>query len=332
MKLQRLLLITSILFTSHCIGIDQVTTTLPFKKVILWGHKIGCCPHAYIHQGFYRTFKHLGYDTYWFDNTDDVSNFNFSNALFITEGQVDQKIPVRKDCFYVIHNCNPDKYTKAKNLGHCITLQVYTHDCVTRNLTWLDNCMCYDLASEIIYLPWATDLLPHEIEQNKQSVRTSKKKNEFVFIGSLGGGEFGNIDQANRFNKAALENGIKFNHTSRCSMETNIDLVKDAYMAPALQGEWQVRQGYIPCRIFKNISYGAFGITNSKTVYDLFHGKIVYNSDEYQLFYDAKEKLDNLDINELYELMDFVKDKHTYINRIHDLLWFLETVYASKTN
>jgi hypothetical protein len=332
MKLLRILVIASIALTIHCAQADQVTTALPIKKVIIWGHKLDTNTFSYINWAFHRAFKHLGYDAYWFDNNDDVSNFDFSNSLFITEGQVDQKIPLRKDCFYILHNCCGDKYKQLKDVGHTIILQVYTHDCIERNVTWLGNCMCYDMTSGVIYLPWATDLLPHEIEQNKQNTRTSRKKNEVVYAGTMCGGEFGNINQINPFRKAAAENNISFNHVRECScsMETNIDLVENAYMAPAIQGEWQVRKGYIPCRIFKNISYGAFGITNSKTVYDLFQGKIVYNPDEYQLFYDVKEKLDNLDINELYELMDFVKEKHTYINRIHDLFWFFEKVYESK--
>ncbi len=37
----------------------------------------------------------------------------------------------------------------------------------------------------------------------------------------------------------------------------------------------------------------------------------------------VKNKIDNLDIQELYNLMDFVKEKHTYINRIKTLMDFL---------
>lgn len=342
--MQKVKLIPAILFVFSLALIqslysEQTGYDLPFKKVILWGHKLHTNTFSYINAGFYRAFQHLGYDIYWFDNNDDLRNFDFSNSLFITEGQVDQKIPLRKDCFYILHNCDGNKYTQLTSLGHTIILQVYTHDCIERNVTWIDDCMCYDMAAGVIYLPWATDLLPHEIEQNKQKTRTAKRKNEIVYIGAFGDGIrifgdriYGNIDQITPFLKAAAENNISFNHVRECScsMETNIDLVQSAYMAPAIQGQWQVKKGYIPCRIFKNISYGAFGITNSKTVYDLFHGKIIYNPDEYQLFYDAKEKIDNLNLNELYELMDFVKEKHTYINRIHDMLWFFEKVYESK--
>jgi hypothetical protein len=48
----------------------------------------------------------------------------------------------------------------------------------------------------------------------------------------------------------------------------------------------------------------------------LFNKKIIYNPDTHQLFYDAVKRIKTIDINEIYDLMDFVKTKHTYINRI----------------
>lgn len=361
MKLLRFFLITLFFFCTHtAMSETNIVTSLPIQKVVIWGHKLHSHTHSYIHWGFYRAFKHLGYDTYWFDNKDDVSHFNFSNTLFITEWQVDEKIPLRSDCFYILHYFT-EKYRPLFEQGRCIFMQIYTHECLINNPKKIDDFIytkLHDktsnhswsregLPQEIIriypqeryaphfeistiYLPWATDLLPHEIEQNKQI--PAIKKNEAVFIGSISGGRYGNWDKVTPFQDAARQNNVSFYHLSpcSCSMEENIELVKNAYMAPAIQMELQVVNGYIPCRIFKNISYGAFGITNSETVYELFHKKIVYNADTYQLFFDAKNKLDNLDINELYELMDFVKEKHTYLNRIHQLLTFLEEVYYTK--
>jgi len=69
-----------------------------FEKVIIWGHKLHSHTHSYIHNAFYIAFKHMGYETYWFDDKDDVKKFDFSNSLFLTEGQVDKKIPLREDC------------------------------------------------------------------------------------------------------------------------------------------------------------------------------------------------------------------------------------------
>lgn len=101
-------------------------------------------------------------------------------------------------------------------------------------------------------------------------------------------------------------------------------LITSAYLAPAIVGEWQKKVGYIPCRIFKNISYGQLGVTNSRHVYELFDHKIVYNPDTYQLFFDAKKRLETITLDEIYELMDLVKTKHTYVNRIQTILDYLK--------
>lgn len=308
--------------------IQSLTASSPsFNKVIIWGHKLHSHTHSYIHYAFYKTFKHLGYETHWFDRNDDVSNFDFNNSLFITESQVDQNIPLRDDCRYILHNCDMKKYKSLFEQNCCIILQVYSHDVLPRKVIKIEDCIYYQPDDKIIYMPWATDLLPHEIDQVKQELLTRKHKNNIVYwIGTSGGGFHGNDNQIDPFAHACQQAGIQFTKTRGLEADTNKDLIQNSYMAPALQGKWQCDVGYIPCRIFKNISYGQMGITNSKAVYDLFKGKIVYNENTYQLFFDAQNRIQNIDINELFELMDFVKDKHTYINRIETLLNFMRFV------
>jgi hypothetical protein len=307
---------------------EKFDNPLGINKVILWGHKLHSHTHSYIHWGFYRAFQHLGYDTYWFDNADNLQNFDFSNSLFITEGQVDQLIPLREDCFYILHNVDQKKYKNFYQKGHSITLQVYTHDVLSRDVEKIDDCMYVNITEQIIYLPWATDLLPFEIDQIKSKLPAiiADRSNSIYFVGSIGGGVFGNISQYKAFQKACNEQGVILENSMKLNMEKNIELIQQSYIAPSIQGEWQCEKGYIPCRIFKNISYGQLGVTNSKTVYELFKKKIVYNPDCYQLFFDAHEKIKNLDIDELYDVMDFVRDKHTYINRINMLLNFIKKV------
>lgn len=299
------------------------------KQVILWGHKLHSHTHSYIHWGFYRAFKYMGYNVYWLDNNDNVANRDLTNSLFITEGQVDQKIPIRNDCYYIIHNCKPDKYRQLLSTGRAIILQVYTHDCLKRNEPALAFCFHYDLTQPILYMPWATDVLPHEIEDIKQQIATEIHKNNTAsFIGTINSGMHGNRIEVEGFKKACTDQGIQFHHdgiTNR-SMEENIQFIKHALLAPALQGSWQCKQGYIPCRIFKNISYGAMPITNSKTVYKLFDKKILYNPDPYQLGLEAIKRIKTWTLKEQYELMDLVKEKHTYLNRIEALFQFFEMV------
>jgi len=280
----------------------------------------------------------MGYQTHWFDDKDNVHSFDFSNSLFITEGQVDKNIPIRDDCRYILHYCRSPKYIPLIEKGHCIILQVYNDFVLKRSdLVKVDTCIYYDLFRKRIYMPWATDLLPDEIDALKNEVPTIKKNKSVSWVGSMGDGLYGNIHQLEPFKRACAENRVEFHQRIGISIEENRKLVQQSYLAPAIVGQWQEEVGYIPCRIFKNISYGQMGVTNSKTVYELFDKKIVYNPDTYQLFYDARKRVETMTTQDLYELMDVVKTKHTFINRIQNLLDFLklvEVTYSpqSKTN
>ena len=203
------------------------------------------------------------------------------------------------------------------------------------NFQKVDDYIYTDWEGKCIYMPWATDLLPNEIEIIKKKMLeiAEVKKRIAIFVGSVGGGTFGNNSNIELFQKACEENGIPFIATGLytsgiISTEENISSIYNSYMAPAIQGDWQCEKGYIPCRIFKNISYGALGITNSKTVWELFNKRIVYNADTYQLFFDARDRLNTITLEEQFQLMDFVKEKHTYLSRIEHLLQFLEMIHA----
>lgn len=75
-----------------------------FSKIVVWGFPLHSHTHSYIFFSFVKAFKHLGYDTYWLNNDSDISNLNFENSLFLTEYQVEQKIPVLNSCKYVAHS------------------------------------------------------------------------------------------------------------------------------------------------------------------------------------------------------------------------------------
>jgi hypothetical protein len=302
-----------------------------FSKVIIWGHLLHTHTHSYIHHAFYRAFQHMGYEVHWVSTTDELADIDLQGALFITEGQVDANMPRRLDCYYILHNWNPENYWELFHNNRCIILQVYTHDCIPSMHEKVGDYMYCNTQEKMICLPWATDLLPDEIDMMKQSVKEQKEPTIY-WIGTIGGGIFGNNNEIRQFRQACQENNINFQHIINLSMEKNVTLIQNSYMAPALQGWWQCEKGYIPCRIFKNISYGQWGITNNKTVYDLFQGKIIYNSDTYQLFYDAQKYIKNAPISKLYELMDFVRDNHTYINRIETLLTFMKKALNIKEN
>lgn len=297
-----------------------------FEKVVIWGHKLHSHTHSYIHNGFFIACTHLGYPTYWFDDRDPVADFDFAHTLFITEGQVDKNIPLRQDCEYMLHNCTDHKY-HALPKKNVISFQVFTDSIFSvPHLVKLDHCLYYDLIGRCLYMPWATDLLPEEIEKIKSSLAQRKIIHHVCWVGTIGEGKFGNMEELKPFLRACAENGISFSHRGGLSLSEHCHAIQESWMAPAIVGTWQKEQGYIPCRLFKNISYGQMGITNSQHAYELFEKRIVYNSDTYQLFYDAKKKMDIFSLEEQLTLMDLVKTKHTFIQRIETLLSFLQLV------
>jgi hypothetical protein len=315
----------TLLFFSLILTLISSRSAECFDKVIIWGHKLHTHTHSYIHERFYRAFQHLGYPTFWFDDNDDVSSFDFSNSLFLTEGQVDKKIPLRNDCLYMLHNCDGAKYREHIQESQWITFQVYTDDVLKRpNLTKVAPCIYYDIPGRLVYMPWASDLLPFEIDEMKKKLPNITKIRAIHWIGTLVSGEFGNVDQVGPFKQACLENNIVFIHNDPWIKGLNRNectkRISTSYLAPAIVGKWQLDNGYIPCRIFNNISCGQMGMTNSFRTYELFDYKILYNSDTYKLFYDAKNRLVTWTLEDQYELMDIVKEKHTYLNRIETLL------------
>ena len=300
-----------------------------FERVIIWGHKLHTHTHSYIHYGFYKAFKHLNYDVYWFDNNDtandDFKNFNFNNCLFITEGQVDNCIPINNNSIYILHNCNIEKY---KGIDRKFNLQVITKSDLERyKFDKIDIASYYH--SDLLMICWATDLLPKEINKNILKVKTNsiKSKDVLNFVGMP-------LYPWDEVLKWCNNNGITyksyggFNKTN-VSSERNMELIQESILAPAIQEPWQVEHGYIPCRVFKNLSYGKMVQTNNAFVNNfIFQGKLLYDEDIHKLMGMGMEFNKNISVgnnkNLLLELMENVRDNHTYINRIQSIIKFLE--------
>lgn len=281
-------------------------------KIILWGHKLHTHTHSYIHAAFYKAFKNMGYECYWFDDKDDVSSFNFSNSLFITEGQVDRKIPKQNNCLYVLHNCNGDEYGSCRRIG----LQTYTNN--KKN----DKGHIIHFDGSTLTMCWATDLLPNEI--NTDIHYNNKNYNKIYWVGTIGGSLYGNIEQLTPFIERAKNKGKKFIHSDPWakpkSFKQNCDMIRNSYLAPTIVGKWQKENDYIPCRIFKNISYGKLGLTNSIIVKKMFDDMVVYSDNTSELFDLAEHKLNTITHQEMKDSMEFVKNNHTYVNRCKSIL------------
>jgi hypothetical protein len=284
-------------------------------RFIIWGHEHYSHTHSYIHYGFFKAAKHMGWNVEWHKNTpENATNLGNTDAcLFLTESQVDSFIPVNPKAFYILHNCDPKKYESIP-LKSKLVLQVFTKDVYSRKTVPVKSNLFefWQEDANTLYAPWATDLLPEEINENISKLQL-EQKNTALFIGSYWGGVHGNKNELDKFKDGCKKNNIELKIISNIKQTQSIDLIKSAGIAPAIVGEWQKDKGYIPCRIFKNVSYGKLGVTNSKEAYEVINKLGVYNPDELELVKDAINKND-LELTK--KAMEFVRDNHTYLNRI----------------
>jgi hypothetical protein len=297
-----------------------------FKKVVIWGHPLGSHTHSYIHASFYKTFSYLGYETYWLNNNSEINDIDFDNCLFITEGQVDAKIPLSPNSYYILHNVDAKKY---RDTG-CKILILETH--TRNNQGYIENVNKYIRYKNPEGIPhlaicWATDLLPHEIDIN---LARNNMNGHCFWAGTHGGGDstFENGSTLYPFFDKVREINIPVKiidpWSSPVSDEQNRIMVNKSFVSPSIQGKWQVENEYIPCRIFKNISYGHYGYSNSIQVKNIFDGPIIYENNTVNLFDSViRKKNESSHISDLVSLMEEVKEKHTYINRIEMLLKYL---------
>jgi hypothetical protein len=159
-------------------------------KFIVWGHKLHSHTHSYIHYGYYKAFNSLGYECYWYDNNDRIEAVIDSKTIFLKEVQVDQNIPLIKDAYYILHHCNLDKYIKAGcNIINLCNYVKYCDEGISFNykdsyniVDKISDLCYYDKKANAIYQPWATDLLPSEINIDNIICHDDNKSN-INFIG-----------------------------------------------------------------------------------------------------------------------------------------------------
>ena len=294
-------------------------------KIIIWGYPLHSHTHSYIHSAFYKSFKYLGYETYWFHDEDYPKDFDYNDCVFITEGYADKNIPLLKSSTYLVHVChNPKKY--LGNVKRLVDIRYYLDFIDDVNYRYkLDKSKCEELDLgvlyeknsldyEVLYMAWGTNLLPEEINLEWAE---EKKSNTYYFIGSLNE----NVNDIRIFAKKCFENGVDFVHIdpwrNPVSEEDNIILTRKSFMSPDFRHSKHKKWGYIACRLMKSISYGHLGMTNSLSNKKFIDDTVVYSENPEELFYLGMEKMKNIDL--IKHQMNIIKTKHTWINRVNGL-------------
>lgn len=322
---------------------------MKYKKVIIWGHPLHSHTHSYVHEAYYRAFKHLGFETYWFHDQDYPTDFNYDNCLFIVEGFADKNIPVNTtSCYFVMYCPSPKKYESAgkyveirmgaidfkdhineysldKNKTIKIGPTCYFEPKTKNTIKVKNNYVDYEMNDyDKIYIGWATNLLPHEINFDDAYL---PRENNIYFCGSISGqGEWENYSNFEPFLKACHNNNIKFIYNdpwqNPLPSEQVISLTKKSLLGIDIRSAKYEKHKLLVCRVFKNISYGHLGLTNSRVFHEELDGNCIINSNTEELFYDGIKNINNYKM--ILSAMRLVKENHTFINRIKSYLSILD--------
>jgi hypothetical protein len=304
----------------------------PYKKIVVWGERLingSSHTHAYVHAAFFRAYQSLGSEVLWLSDSDDTSGIDFSQTLFITEGMGNRLMPIRKDCWYVLHHVD---FSRFKDVGYrCLNLKAYS----TRNASlssglekitdWERVASSYDengFISKLLVMPWATHLLPTEIELLPSCVTNGRRTKSVYWVGSITDGEMGNVNEIQKMGIALKSLGIEMAYARLTEGWESRFAAQASWIAPAVVGEWQRSVEYLPCRAFKNASYCRVPVTNSDAVSRMLDNVPPVARGNYQeAFMKCSEIENSTDAGR--HVAEIVKLHHTYLNRI-DLI---ETVF-----
>lgn len=320
-------------------------------KIIIWGYPLHSHTHSYIHDAFYKTFKHLGYETYWFHDGEYPEDFDYNDCVFWTEGFADKNIPLNKTSTYFVHVCpDPARYinggvkrfidvrynhlwhkdhvyeytldkSKVEKVGHCC----YFKPKKNRRVQVLNDHHQYWIEDyDKFYVTWATNSLPEEF--NFEDINYPREDNKIYFTGNLSAnGRCENYSTFLPFINECRKNNIEFIHNDPFTNPLNDDEVirrtKKSVLGVDIRGPEHLRNGYIPCRVFKSISWGHLGMTNSLEVFNELEGHCLFEENTEKLFYDAMEKKNDLKF--IKNSMMYVQENHTYVNRIRSIMSLL---------
>jgi len=263
------------------------------NRVIIWGLKNTRHSHRFIHKGFYENFIKLGFDTVWVD--DSIKYQNIESDIVFISGVAVKNLKLRKNSSYIFHNINltdDDREFIDKYKINYVNLQVFTHDSHGEKLG-IPNII-YDINSNTLYQPWGT---PQSFSEWQNYSPLNDSRFEW-WVGAVWNNQLnqGNVDTINEYRKLLRKYGVIFvkRGGSKLSLDgvsdiKNSRLVRKSKFGATIVGNWQNNSGYIPCRLFKNISFGIPPLSNMNAPELL--------SDKDGFIYDIDELL-NFAINE----------------------------------
>lgn len=256
-----------------------------YKRFVLWGLDSGHDSFRHIHRHYHHALKKLGKETVWLaDHVKSASALEAGDLVFAVDIASEHLGRPVEEVDYILHNfdISADIWDGLPEES-ALRLQVYTNACERYGVEWAPGRR-YDRAGRILFQPWGTDLLADEFHPPVFKPHST----EIPFVGSIWDGDGqGNIHAITELKQISNAHRLVFRHYQHISDFKNAFVVRNARLAPAFTGAWQIEQDYLPCRVFKNVSYGALALTQVPKFRELFGGAFTSWGSVGQIITDA---------------------------------------------
>jgi hypothetical protein len=300
------------------------------NKVVIWGLRWKFHTHRYIHLTFYKTLKKLGAKVAWVEYSQKNQHLVEVGDLVISAspwGKMvsgdDYHLPIKKGVYYCLHDFgkfNKDELNRIEP-EYLLNLGVYTKESESADQKW-DEVTFLDTKKRMLYQPWGTDLLEEEFK------RPVFNKNKTVFwVGSVWNdiNNYGNVNEIAELKTALGRFGLKFFHVRFVPDFLNTFLIRKSRIAPAIGGRRQVDYNYLPCRMFKNISYGQLGFSNIKKFDDLYNGCSISGNSIGELVEKTLQLNEKQYIEMVLKQQEITK-RHTYLQKLNNIFKAFEVL------
>ena len=237
-----------------------------WQRVVLWGGLDTQDSSRHIYRHFNSALTRLGKSVYWVPDDPASREVLRPGSLVFAYNIWGAHLGAAVEGVdYLLHNFDiSHPVFEELDTRHLVRLQVYTNEAVGERI--LDSPVrLYEPENHVLHQPWGTDLFAEDFHPPFYN-----PEGDVAFVGAIwntdGQGNPGAIEE---LKEAAAAYGLKFIHYTQISDVENVTVVRAARLAPAIAGPWQVEHNYLPCRLFKNVSYGAFGLTNVPKFFDI---------------------------------------------------------------
>ena len=276
--------------------------TLPWEKVVLWGGRVSLDSSRHIYRAWSETLRKLGVSVAWVeDHPSSLEQIQPGCLVFaynIWGAHIGEAVP---GVDYLLHNfdvSHPLIQTVAPE--RLVRLQVYTNDVMGER--W-DEVRYWLADGHVLFQPWGTSLLAEEFLDPV----FNPAARDCAFVGALwDDGGLGNATTVPRVAELLRARGLTFTHLTQVHDDDMVAAVRSSRFAPAFAGPWQVEHNYLPCRVFKNVSYGALAVTNVPKFRDLMPG--VWD-DDLAILIDRVLRL------KAHEYLDLVREQQRVVSR-----------------